>query len=813
MSQADHWLLQVSGLRCASCVNKLESGLQQQPQINKVGVNLSLNLLDLQWQDKGDAKALQTWVAELGFGLQQEQWQAELTQVRCAGCISKIEQRLSVLPGVLSAQVSPVNHQLQLDYLAGSLNLDQVRTELQQLGYPAAAQVEEESPAEPAKGQAFWPIGLGLLACLPLVVSMYADWFGLHWMLPNLWALLITTPVFLGLGWPFFVGAWRSLTHGQFTMDSLVAIGTGTAWSYSLIMTLLGEQDHLYFDAAAVIVVLIRLGKWLEDRARLASGQAIRALMALQPQQAWVMRDGSWQVLALAEVQLGDQLLVKAGERLPLDGLIIEGQSELDESMLTGEPHLQLRGPGDTVYAGTLNQLGNLQICASSSASDSRLQHILRLVQQAQMSKPRIQALINRITQYFVPGVLLLAAVSFLGHWLFNDLNTAIYASVAVLVIACPCALGLATPTAIVAASTAGARMGILVRDMAQLESLAKVDTLVFDKTGTLTQGQPQVMHSFRPAKASSPTATGNNSTSLQLALAIGKQSDHPLAKAVANWAEQQLASNEADDDSSAHHDTMNHELLQLSTELQQAEAVIGKGVQAMTATGQRVRLGRASWLIELGIELPRLPDEFADLSQSWLCLEQQPLLAFGLSDPLRPEAKATVAQLQGQGLECWLLSGDQQAAVAKQAEQLGIKHYLAELLPQHKQQAVSQLQAKGAKVLMVGDGINDAPALAQADAGMAMGSGTQAALESAGISLMRPNLALIPWARVLARKLQSKIRQNLFWAFIFNVIGLPIAALGLLNPVYAGAAMALSSISVVSSSLLLLYWRPKLDS
>lgn len=788
MSNLNHWLVEVSGLRCASCVNKLETGLQQRPELSKVGVNLSLNVLDVQWHPdaKVDASALQSWVQQLGYDLNEQLWQVELSNIRCGGCIHKIDTRLQSVPGVLSATASPVDHRLQLRYLAGSLSLSQLHAELRDLGFPAIAPATADEPAAVDSRAAFWPIGLGLLACVPLVVSMYAEWFGLHWMLPNLWALLLTTPVFLGLGWPFFAGAWRSLRHGQFTMDSLVALGTGTAWGYSLVMTLLGEQGHLYFDAAAVIVVLIRLGKWLEDRARLASGQAIRALMQLQPQQALVWRDHRWQGCAIGDLALGDTVLVKAGERIPMDGEVVEGQSEVDEAMLTGEPEQQLRGPGDLVYAGTLNQLGNLHIRVNSDAERSRLQQILQLVQQAQMSKPTIQALINRITQYFVPAVLLLAVLSFAGHWWLNDIDMAIYAMVAVLVIACPCALGLATPTAIVAASTAGARLGILVRDMAQLEQLPKVDTAVFDKTGTLTQGRPEVVMALRFSEHSQATS---------LALALGTQSDHPLAQAVAQWAsqhggDQRLA-------------------------LQQVTAIVGKGVTSQTTDGQTLRLGRASWLQEQGVLLPdtAIEPDFASLSHAWLALDQQVLLGFGLSDPLRADAPATIATLQAQGIRCWLLSGDQQAAVAQQAAALGIDDFLAELLPEHKQQAVAQLQAQGAKVLMVGDGINDAPALAKADVGMAMGSGTQAALESAGISLMRPNLALIPWARVLARKLQNKIRQNLFWAFIFNVIGLPIAALGLLNPVYAGAAMALSSISVVSSSLLLLYWRPRLTA
>jgi Cu+-exporting ATPase len=629
-------------------------------------------------------------------------------------------------------------------------------------------------------------VAAAAILSLPLVAQMLVP----GWMLPGWTQLLLATPVQFWLGARFYRAGWKALRAGAGNMDLLVAIGTSAAYALSAWQLLAGpHMAHLYFESSAVVITLVLLGKWLEGRARRQTVGAIRALESLRPDTALVRRGGQDIEVALADLRVGDRMVVRPGERVPADGRVLEGASHLDESLLTGESLPVARRTDDKVLGGAVNGEGLLLVEALKVGADTMLAHIIRMVEDAQAVKAPIQRLVDRVSSVFVPVVLLISVVTLLGWGLATgDWQQALLNAVAVQVIACPCALGLATPTGIMVGTGIAARHGILIKDAQALETAHAVRTVVFDKTGTLTEGKPRVV-----------AVEGGNAV-LELAWAVQQTSGHPLAKAVADAARDRGLALAA---------------------ASEAAALPGRGVRARVGAAQ-VYLGNRRLMQEVGAatdahDAAARGFEADGRTVSWLAVEEggaprvRGLLAFG--DRLKATSAQAVARLRAMGVESIMLTGDNRGAAALVARELGLERFEAEVLPAGKADAVRRLMAQGesgrGKVAMVGDGINDAPALAAADVGIAMAGGTDVAMHTAGITLMRGDPLLVADAIAISHRTYRKIRQNLGWAFVYNVVGIPVAAMGLLNPVLAGAAMALSSVSVVTNALLLRRWAP----
>jgi Cu+-exporting ATPase len=704
----------------------------------------------------------------------------------CASCVGRVEKALAKVPGVLSAEV---NLATETARVTGGGDSAALIAAVQRAGYGAHLHVEREAPA----ALPLWPVLTAAALSLPLVVPMLADLFGRHWMLPGWLQLALATPVQFWLGARFYVAGWKALRAGSGNMDLLVALGTSAGYGLSVFELLRsdsGAMPHLYFEASAVVITLVLLGKWLEARAKRQTTEAIRALQALRPETARVRTaDGREEERPIAQVAVGDLVVVRPGERVAVDGEVVEGTSELDESLITGESLPVPRHAGERVIGGAVNGAGLIVVRTAAIGAETTLARIVRLVESAQAKKAPIQRLVDRVSAVFVPVVIGIAFVTLLawgfgtGQWQQGLLN-----AVAVLVIACPCALGLATPTAIMAGTGVAARRGILIRDAEALETAHRIGVVAFDKTGTLTEGRPTLVEA--------QAADGDRAALLADAAALQAGSEHPLARAV------QRAAGEADVAARSAQDT-------------RAEA--GRGVRARVG-GRTLRLGSTRWMTELDIDLaPLLEAANAQQAQgrtvSWLVEGDAPdsrlrgLLAFG--DALKPDARTAVDALHALGVKTLLVSGDNRGSAGAVAAALGIDEVRAEVLPADKAAIIAGLRREGQVVAMVGDGLNDAPALAAADVGIAMATGTDVAMHAAGITLMRGQVGLVADAIDLSRRTSAKIRQNLFWAFVYNIVGIPLAALGLLNPVFAGAAMAMSSVSVVSNALLLRRWKP----
>ncbi len=713
----------------------------------------------------------------------------KITGMTCAGCASRVERALKEVAGVRIADVNLATDRAAVVAAADGADLVAAVRDIgfgAELLTGAAEQEKAIAAADAAEARReSVMLSIGVVLTLPLVVQMVLQFAGMGPVLPD-WAMLaLATPVQFLVGARFYRAAWKALLDRAGNMDQLVALGTSAAYFYSLYVLLRPDAvgTHLYFEAAAVVITLVRLGKWLEARAKRSTAGAIRALVELRPDTARVVRDGAEMEIPAAAVVAGDLVIARPGDRLPVDGVIREGASQLDESLLTGESLPQERGPGDRVIAGSINGAGLLKFAATEVGADTTLARIIAMVEGAQARKAPVQRLVDRVSAVFVPAVLVIAMIT-LGGWLTTGagLEQALIAAVAVLVIACPCALGLATPAAIMAGTGVAARAGILIRDPEALERAVGLDTVVLDKTGTLTEGRPAVTDVVTP--------DGDDEALVRLAAAAQQGSEHPLARAVIARAGQAALA-----------------------PLASFRALPGFGIEAEVA-GRALVIGNRRLMAERGIDR----DAFAARSDAlegagrtvmWVAeAAGQALGLIAVADPVRPGAAEAVRRLRGLGLEPMLLTGDNLRAAQAVAAGLGIERVRAEVLPADKAAEVADLKAAGRRVGMVGDGVNDAPALVEADIGLAVASGTDVAVETAGITLMRGDPRLIPAAIEVARATYSKIRQNLFWAFIYNVIGLPLAAFGLLNPVFAGAAMALSSVSVISNALLLTRWR-----
>jgi P-type Cu+ transporter len=710
----------------------------------------------------------------------------------CASCVTRVEKALRKVPGVMDASVNLATESARVRYAPADQMEARLRRAVRDAGYePRAAQ--EPSPQDLSPWAGFAPVAAGIALSLPLLLPMLGNFFGLDWMLPAWVQFVLATPVQFILGARFYKAGWHALKAFTGNMDLLVAIGTTAGWGLSTWLWLSAGGMHLYFEASAVVVTLVLLGKFLEARAKRQTTAAIRALHALRPETAHVLqRSGEEADVPVAEVLAGDRLVVRAGERIPADGTIEQGRTQVDESMLTGEPLPVAKAEGARVTGGSINGEGRVVMAVTAVGSETVLAQIIRLVEDAQAAKAPIQRLVDQVSAVFVPVVLAIGLVTLLGWWWAGaGIEAALIHAVAVLVIACPCALGLATPAAIMAGTGVAARHGILIKDAQALELAHKVDTVAFDKTGTLTVGQPRLVGFVA-------TPAADEAPMLAVAASLQAGSEHPLARAVlAQAKERGVAFGAAGD----------------------LQAVPGRGSEGEVA-GAHYLIGSMRWIAELGVALGELAPAAAQLQRDGAtlsalverhgaALQLRALMAF--ADEPKPGARDALAALRERGLRIAMISGDNRAAALAMGERLGLRpdEIHAEVLPGDKAAQVAALKQGGHVVAMVGDGVNDAPALAAADVGIAMATGTDVAMHAAGITLMRGELALVGAALALSHRTVVKIRQNLFWAFAYNVAGIPLAALGYLSPVVAGAAMALSSVSVVSNALLLKRWRP----
>jgi Cu+-exporting ATPase len=715
----------------------------------------------------------------------------EVGGMTCASCAGRVEKALRALPGVQGAIVNLATEKVLVTGAGQPLDPAQLIAAVERAGYTASAPAEAAPPPAPAHGLSEpAQIAIAAVLTIPLLAPMLLAVAGIDWMLPAWVQWLLATPVQFWIGARFYRSAWKALLARSGNMDLLVALGTSAAYGLSLYQWLGQAQHHgahLYFEASAVVITLVRLGKWLETRAKRQTTEAIRALQSLRPETARVRRNGVESTIPISKLKLGDEVVIRPGERIPMDGEVIEGASHADESMLTGESLPVSKTVGARVIGGAVNGEGVLLARATAIGTETVLARIIRAVEDAQAAKAPIQRLVDKVSAVFVPAIVVIALITFVGWWLANgDWSAALLNAVAVLVIACPCALGLATPTAIMAGTGVAAKYGILIKDAEALELLHGVTVVAFDKTGTLTAGKPRLTAHV----AASMAEHGDEQALLALAAAVQQGSEHPLARAVGDAARAAGIT---------------------PAPAVGARALAGLGVAA-TVNGRELLLGNAALMRQHGVDLAALATqgkarEEAGETVSWLAEGTQLLGMLAFGDALKPESRQAIERLHAAGIRTVMLSGDNPGSARHIADQLGIDEVHAQVLPEGKAAIIAALRAKGERVAMVGDGINDAPALAAADIGVAMGNGTDVAMHTAGVTLMRGDPGLLVDAIDISRRTYGKIRQNLFWAFVFNVIGVPLAAFGLLNPMIAGAAMAFSSVSVVSNALLLKRW------
>ena len=796
MNTATTLTLPVEGMTCASCVGRVERALAKVPGVAQASVNLATESAAVTLDQRVATETLTGAIERAGYAVPHESTDLRIEGMTCASCVARVERALQAVPGVLSASVNLATEQAHVERIKGAAGAAALMAAVAKAGY-AAHVVAADQPAPAATpSRDGWKVVAAALLSLPLVLPMLGDLAGRHWMLSPLVQWMLATPVQFWLGARFYRAGWKALAAGSGNMDLLVALGTSAAYGLSLWLwwSDASGMPHLYFESAAVVITLVLLGKWLEARAKRQTTDAIRALQSLRPETARVRREGVDLEVPVAELAVGDLVVVRPGERFPADGRVEEGRSHADESLLTGESLPVAKQPGDRITGGALNAEGLLLVRTQAIGAESTLARIVRLVESAQAAKAPIQRLVDQVSAVFVPVVVGIALLTLLAWGLLTgDWATGVLNAVAVLVIACPCALGLATPAAIMVGTGAAARRGILIKDAQALEVAHAVRVVAFDKTGTLTEGRPRLA-----AAEPAPDAGLDRDGLVALAAALQSGSEHPLAAAV-------LAEAKAP--------------LQSASDLR---ALPGRGI-AGTVAGRELQLGSTRLMDELGIAREALAARGEALQAegrtlSWLAAREADgrwqllgLLAFG--DTLKPAAAEAIATLKRLGLRTLMISGDNAGSANAVGRALGIDDVRAEVLPGDKAAVVASLREGAGKVAMVGDGINDAPALAAADVGLAMAGeqgGTDAAMQAAGITLMRGDPALVAQAIDISRRTTAKIRQNLFWAFFYNVVGIPLAAFGALNPVVAGAAMAMSSVSVLSNALLLKRWAPE---
>ncbi|PAQ13431.1 copper-translocating P-type ATPase [Bacillaceae bacterium SAOS 7] len=784
--------LKISGMTCAACSTRIEKVLNKMDGV-EANVNLTMETATVTIDDEQvSAKEVAERIEKMGYGVRTEKVELDVFGMTCAACSTRIEKVLNKMDGVKTAVVNLTAETASIEFESGVTSVESIVARIEKLGYEAkekqgqqekAAHKEEEYEAKKRK------LLISTLLSLPLLYTMFAHFpFDTHIPVPHIlmnpWVqLLLATPVQFIIGWSFYEGAYKALRNKSANMDVLVALGTSAAYFYSLFEAIrtigTNEAPHLYFETSAVLITLILFGKLLEARAKGRTTEAISSLLNLQAKYATVIKNGQEVQLPVEQVVPGDLLLVKPGEKIPVDGVIQSGTTSVDESMITGESIPVEKTIGDTVIGATINKNGSLTVQAVKVGEETALSGIIRAVEQAQGSKAPIQRVADQVSGIFVPIVVVIALVTFFVWIAFVDRgNTAaaLEAAIAVLVIACPCALGLATPTSIMVGSGKGAENGILFKGGEHLENAQRLNAIILDKTGTITKGKPEVTD-----------FEAMDEEVLSLLASAEKQSEHPLAEAIVRYAEEQGV-----------------QMIAPTA----FEAIPGHGIQAEIA-GKKVLVGSRKWMKENDVDFHPYKEKMFQLEEQGktamlISVDQRLSGLIAVADTIKETAKQAIEHLVKEGIDVYMLTGDNSRTAKAIGQEVGIQeaHIFAEVLPQDKAHKVEELQAKGFVVGMVGDGINDAPALALADVGMAIGTGTDVAIEAADITLLGGDLLLIPKAIKLSKATIKNIRQNLFWALIYNGVGIPIAALGLLAPWVAGAAMAFSSVSVVTNSL-----------
>ncbi|MFP1735341.1 heavy metal translocating P-type ATPase [Lonsdalea quercina] len=789
MSQSQPLHLTVTGMSCAACASRIERVLNRLDGVS-ANVNFASEKAVVSLDDaRSSSTDVIAAIRKAGFDVADQRVSLAVDGMSCVACAARIEKVLNKVDGV-TATVNFAAGRAQVSVTPGSATPEFLIARIERAGFTARQVTVGDREAERQRRAQAWKkdrnacVAAAVLS-FPLLLEMAAMFFGqTHW-LPGWYQWLLATPVQFWCGRHFYRRAWSALRSGTANMDVLVTLGTSVAYLSSLVTLLLSKHGDLYFEASAAIITLVLLGKLLEGRAKAKTGDAIESLLRLQPQLAHVDVDGEWQDRDVASLRCGEVFLVRPGESVPVDGVVIDGLSEVNEAMLTGESQPVVKQAEAQVYAATQNHSGALRVRATGVGSDTALSRIVRLVEEAQGSKASVQRLTDRVSAIFVPVVIVIAVLTFAANWLVTGLwDAGLVNAVAVLVIACPCALGLATPTAIMVGTGQGARAGILFRNASALENARRLQVLVMDKTGTLTEGRPSVVKVL-------PADGVSEDELLSLAMGLEQHSEHPLGQALVKYAQQVGAS---------------------AAEVHGFSAIVGRGIRAQMGDSTLI-LGSPRFLTSRGVvfdtAIPAVQEQ-EGLTVVGLARDGQLLGYVCFDDRLRADAVETVKTLHRQGIRVVMLTGDNARAAARVAERAGIHAFFAEVLPEQKAEQIARLRAEGHCVGMVGDGINDAPALAIADVGFAVGAGSNIALDTADVVLMQSRLGGLPDAISLSRATLNKVRQNLFFAFFYNVLGIPLAAFGLLSPVIAGSAMALSSVSVLSNSLWLRRWKPR---
>lgn len=787
MAEKEHVSLNISGMTCAACSNRIEKVLNRMDGV-EANVNLTTEKASVGYQqDKTSLEDITNRIESIGYGVVYEKSDLDITGMTCAACSNRIEKVLNKTDGVKSATVNLTTENAMIEYNPGVIDERDIIDRIGNLGYGAEPKQSSEdkiSRKDSELKKMKWKVIIASLLSLPLLVTMLDHLFGMS--LPaifmNPWfQLAFATPVQFILGWQFYVGAYKNLKNFTANMDVLVVMGTTAAFGFSLYQTYLWmtgavEHPHLYFEASAIIITLILFGKYLETRAKSETTGAISKLLDMQAKEARVVRDGTEFMIPVEEVRVNDVLIVKPGEKFPLDGELVHGRTSVDESMLTGESIPVEKETGDSVIGATMNQNGTVNLKVTKTGKDTALAGIIKVVEEAQGNKAPIQRMADIISGYFVPIVIVIALVTFTVWYFFaspGNLEPALVAAISVLVIACPCALGLATPTSIMVGTGKGAENGILYKGGEHLEKTHQVDVVVLDKTGTITNGTPEV------------TDFSGDDAALQLLASAENGSEHPLASAITSYAKEK-----------------NIEL----SDAAEFAAIPGHGIRALI-DGREVLVGTRKLMTEENINITSIEEdmqqfEYDGKTAMIVAVDGELRGTVAVLDTVKSTAKQAVEEMHKEGIEVIMLTGDNTRTAEAIGREVGIDAVIAEVLPEQKAEEIRKIQGSGKVVAMVGDGVNDAPALALADVGIAMGTGTEVAIEAADLTILGEDLTLIPRAINLSHKTIKNIKQNLFWAFAYNTLGIPIAALGFLAPWVAGAAMAFSSVSVVANAL-----------
>lgn len=779
--------LDITGMTCAACSSRVEKVLNRLEGV-EAQVNLTTEKATISYDEQViEPNEIIHTIEKLGYGVAEEKAEYDIFGMTCAACSARIEKVLNRQPGIKQATVNLTNETATIEYTPSLINDQKIRDVIQNLGYEAKErtdQAEKQSHKDKQLQSMKVKLIISAILSIPLLLTMLDHLLGITVpaILMNPWfQFLLTTPIQFVIGWQFYVGAYKNLRTKSANMDVLVALGTSAAYFYSLYeaMKTIGNptyEPHLYFETSAILITLILFGKYLEVNAKSKTTMAISKLLNLQAKEARVIRDGKEMMIPIEEVVVHDRLIVKPGEKIPVDGIVVKGRTSVDESMLTGESIPIEKDIGHEVIGATINQNGTIEMEATKVGEDTALASIVQAVEDAQGSKAPIQRMADVISSYFVPivvGIAVLAFIVWISFVTPGELEPALVAAIAVLVIACPCALGLATPTSIMVGTGKAAESGILFKGGEHLERTQEIDTIIFDKTGTITEGKPVV------------TDFTGDETVLQLVASAEKSSEHPLAEAIVNYANEQQI-----------------ELL----EVDHFTAIPGHGIEAKIA-GQRILVGTRKLMNDHQVKIADAEQALTELEREGktamlIAIDGQYHGMIAVADIVKETARAAIRQLQESGIKVMMLTGDNRRTAEAIAKQVGITNVIAEVLPEEKANHVKAVQTQGSKVAMVGDGINDAPALAMADIGIAIGTGTEVAIEAADITLLGGDLLLIPKAVTISKATMKNIKQNLFWAFAYNSAGIPIAAAGLLAPWIAGAAMAFSSVSVVANAL-----------